>query len=133
VEQRRVLPRLYGRGVHKWGKRASSPLWPLAEVKRVGEVRRCGLSAGKKTRAAARCRGSRGSRGCRRSRRRRVRFLPRAAPGFAADGSSHGRLLFSFSSPSPPSPPAGQRTWQGSNSPRRLGLGSSRGSEASLI
>jgi hypothetical protein len=29
-------------------KRASSPRWPLAEVERVGEVRRCGLSARRK-------------------------------------------------------------------------------------
>jgi hypothetical protein len=30
------------------GKWASSPLWPLAEVKRIGEVRRCGLPVRRK-------------------------------------------------------------------------------------
>jgi hypothetical protein len=29
-------------------KRASSPRWPLADVERVGEVRRCGLPARRK-------------------------------------------------------------------------------------
>jgi hypothetical protein len=45
-------------------RRAFSPQGPLAEVKRVGEVRRCSLPAGRKMkRAAARGRGRRGSRG----------------------------------------------------------------------
>jgi hypothetical protein len=77
-------------GVSTRGKqRSSSPLWLLAEVQCVGVVRRCGLPArGKKTKVAARRRGSRGSRGC--SRSRRVRLLPRAAPVFAANGSPAG-------------------------------------------
>jgi hypothetical protein len=69
-------------------KRVSSPLWPLAEVERGGEVRRRGLPARKKTRAAARRRGGRGSSGSRHSWR--VRLLPRAAPVFAAYGSPAG-------------------------------------------
>jgi hypothetical protein len=76
-------------GVSTRGKqRSSSPLWLLAEVQGVSVVRRCGLPARRKKRAAARRRGRRGSRGSRCSRR--VRLLPRAAPVFAADGSPAG-------------------------------------------
>jgi hypothetical protein len=77
-------------------KRASSPRWPLAEVERVSEVRRCGLPARKKRKqATTRRRGGRGSSGSRRSRR--VRLLPRVAPVFAAYSSPAGG-----SSPPPP-------------------------------
>jgi hypothetical protein len=123
-EHRCVPPRLDGRGTHKRREAAVLTLVATGRSGGIGVEWWCGSPAGKKTRAATRRRGSRGSMGCRRPRRRRVRLLPRAAPVFAADGSSHGRPLFSFSSPSPP---AGRRAWQGSNSPRRLGLGSSRG------
>jgi hypothetical protein len=81
-----------------------------------------GSSAGKKTRAAARRRGRRGSRGSRRSHRRRVRLLPRAAPSSRRATPPTG----GSSSPSPPLLsllPGGSMGGQGSNSPRRLGLG----------
>jgi hypothetical protein len=70
------------------GKRVSSHRWPLAEVERGGEVRRRGLPARKKTKAAARRPGGRGSSGSRHSRR--VWLLPRAASVFAAYGSTVG-------------------------------------------
>jgi hypothetical protein len=89
-------------------------------------VRWCGSPARRKTKAAARHRGSRGTRGSRCSRRRWVRLLPRAAPVFAADASFHGRLHSSFS-PFTPFSSGRSMGGQGSNSPRRLGLGRSPG------
>jgi hypothetical protein len=90
----------------------------------VGVVWWCGSPARRKKRkAAARRRGSRGSRGSR-------------CPGDGGSSSSHGRLRSSRrTAPStggstPPSPPftpfssGGSTGGHGSNSPRRLGLGS---------
>jgi hypothetical protein len=102
AEKRSVPPRLEGRGIHKGREAVVLISVATGRSAGVGVSWWCGSSAGKKTRAATRRRGRRGSRGSRHSRRRRVRLLPRAAPVFAADGSSHGRLLFSFSSPSTP-------------------------------
>jgi hypothetical protein len=111
-------------------KRASSPLWPLAEVKRDGEVRRCGLPARRKRKqAAARRQGRRGSRGSRRSRW--VRLLPWAAPVFAADSSPAG------GSPPPPSllhPFSGETVWAvRGNFPGAARVGSSPGGSAAAL
>jgi hypothetical protein len=93
TERLRVPPRLEGRGIHMSKEAVVLTLVATGRSAGIGAVWWCGSSAGKKMKAAARCRGSRGSRGSRRSQRWWVRLLPRVAPVFTADGSS------------PPSPP----------------------------
>jgi hypothetical protein len=119
--ERRVPPRLEGRGVHRWQGKLVLTSVATGRSAGVGEERWRGLSVRRKKTAAWR----RGSRGSRRARRRRVRLLPRAAPVFAANSVPTNGLrlllpLFSFS-PSSPSPVV---VSTGEDSPpRRLGLG----------
>jgi hypothetical protein len=97
AERLRVPPRLEGRGIHMGREAVVLTLVATGRSAGVGAVRWCGSPARRKTKAAARRRGSRGSRGSRCSRRRRGRLLPRVALVFAANGSFHGRLHSSFS------------------------------------
>jgi hypothetical protein len=97
--ERRVPPRLEGRGVHRGQGKLVLTLVATGRSAGVGEEGRCGSSARRKKTTARR----RGNRGSRRAQRMWVRLLPRAAPVFAA--TAFPRTTSNSSSPSSPSPP----------------------------